>query len=131
MRHLSSRVVICATLAVSLASAVRGEGAVDILDCRIVTECDASGTCTSVSRSINFTRTPVDVQPHGEGDYRIAYGGMDFAMTQQTPFGPWVWSEGRNDWQTLLFSSANGLIWVTQDFDGPTSTTRFLICEVG
>ena len=121
-----------AVLSLVLALPARAEGAVDVIPCQFVSECDAAGKCTSVSHEITFTLTPVEVAPRGNGDWLIGYGGAEYEMKVRLPGDPWVWSEGLFDKQTVIFASRSSLIWIAQELSGePTSTTRFLICEVG
>ena len=106
------------------------EGAVRVLNCQVVNTCDANGSCGAGLRNVSFRLDPVSVGSQGEGSYVISYDDVSADMFMQSFEGPIIWSEGRDDVQTLMVSGQTTLLWIhTQGSDPQSLAVEFLDCE--
>jgi hypothetical protein len=115
-----------------LPAAALAEGAVQRFSCSISTKCDVSGACEQADEAVEFVLTPVDVGLHGEGRYLLHYASVDVEMQWLTQYGPWVWSENGDDFQTIVISGPSTLVWIkdVHSQSGLYSETKFLNCEM-
>jgi hypothetical protein len=109
------------------------EGAARIIDCKIVSACNAEGICAPQTGETRFRFDPVKTNADGTGDYLIEHDGISSPMTWLGGTGPLLWSEAPEDGQTLLFTSetAEGganMVWHSRNADPTQSRTRFLFC---
>jgi hypothetical protein len=126
--HIALNLALLAGL--GFAQTACAEGATQVLDCVATTQCDAAGLCAASQEQILFRLDPVDVAAHGEGKYRISYGDVVADAVNASMVGPYTWSEGPDNAQTLLVSGKNSLVWMRQSFAEPISaTTLFLTCK--
>ena len=77
-------------------AAVQGEGAVRLLECTVVKECDAAGLCETASTQVMFRMEPVEIGTDGSGRYSLRYGDVEAAMDARSAAGPFFWTVGNN-----------------------------------
>lgn len=107
-----------------------GEGAVRLLDCRVVRVCDAAGNCEAATDAVAFRMEPVQVGQDGSGRYELQYGDTETAMNSGSEIGPFVWTVGEER-HTLLASSETNFLWHRLTLDPlPAATVRFLTCAI-
>jgi len=109
-------------------AAVQGEGAVRLLECTVVKECDAAGLCETASTQVMFRMEPVEIGTDGSGRYSLRYGDVEAAMDARSAAGPFFWTVG-NQWDTLLASSETEFLWHRLTFaPAPSASIQFLSC---
>lgn len=108
---------------------VSAEGARTVFTCTGLTKCNAGGTCAPDDMTTSFTFAPVQTDADGAGTYSVDHDGTAATGTG-APLGPFVWSEGAADRQTLLVTAETGALWQSLDTSAGTSIIRFLSCEV-
>ena len=113
-----------------LSNAVWAEGAVRLLDCRVVRVCDAAGNCQAATEAVAFRMEPAQVGPDGAGRYQLKYDETEVAMEALSDAGPFVWTVG-DEHNTLLVSSQTQLLWHRLAVSPvPAATVRFLECAI-
>ena len=118
------------SLALLAPMTAQAEGAVLTFDCTATITCRQDGQCSHDTTAVTFVIRPVSADADGAGDYMINHGTDEFEMQNVTGFGPLVWSEGGDNAQVLLLTSATTLLWQQFDAINATSTMTFLTCEI-
>ncbi len=106
------------------------EGAQQVLNCQASKICNELGACEATQATTKFTLSPLKVGPKGEGSFLIEYNDISTTVQNVTDSGPFVWSEGDSDIQSLLPAGDKSVLWHRLRAGiPPTSTITFLICE--
>ncbi len=106
------------------------EGAMQTFDCTATQTCDAAGLCQPDTTATRFTLTPEATGTDGDGQYTLSRDGVVAQMTTLSGIGPFVWSEGRHDRQTLLVTGEATLLLHALDLATGASSLTFLTCDV-
>ena len=106
------------------------EGAVRVLDCKVMQTCDASGACEATSDEVTFRLTPKSLQEDGSGQYEISYRDIQASMEATSYAGPFYWTNG-TERNTLLASSETHFLWHRLALDpAPQASINFLDCTL-
>lgn len=105
------------------------EGAIRVLECRHIKNCDASATCKPAEADTVFQMEPKTLADDGSGRFIIHYNGQQSDMTALSYVGPFFWTAA-SGMNTLLASSETRFLWHTLTLDPvPNATFRILECQ--
>ncbi len=123
--------MIRAALLLALAPlTAHAEGARTLFSCTGLQTCDATGACQPDNTATTFGLAPETTGTDGDGLYTLTHDNQPFEMKAMAMLGPFVWSEGPHDRQTLLITGERAALWHSLDLATGTSQIRFLTCEV-
>lgn len=111
------------------AGAVHAEGAVRVLDCRVLHDCDVAGFCEETTGPARFRLEPQALSADGSGTFLVDAGGGPVAAQGQGDAGPWTWTGAAGDRATLVLTDETHALWAEHAADGKAHV-RFLTCEV-
>lgn len=121
-------ITLCGAAVLGLSGLAQAEGARQLFNCAVVSNCDTQGNCTPTTGQFNFQLSPVDVNADGSGSFSMSIGD---AQTTAQFSADYIlrWSGDGAAQNQLIFTSDSTAIWVAHGGgDGPGPDIRFLIC---
>lgn len=120
-------------LLLPLAGVAHAEGARLVLDCQVVTACDAAGACAPAEDAIRFTVEPESIDDEGIGLFSIWIDDAAEAHLARglSRTGPFLWSADDSTRETLVLTGETTALHTRQNLGGtPPARIDLLTCEV-
>lgn len=105
------------------------EGAVRVLSCEVVQQCNASGVCEPHKEQLEFRMEPKAQRSDGSGDFTLRRDDEEFPMTALSDAGPFVWNQQQDRYTLLVSSETQFLLHILSLDDTPHSTIQFMQCS--